>query len=228
MENEEYYAVFQGKQTGVFRSWTEVQPLVSGFSGAVFKKFATLAEAEVYAKTGETKVERPLPVECRNSHFIYTDGAFSSKTKRCGVGVAFDAPYQACAIAKTLPTGSTHQQAEIEAIVCALLAVSQNGELKRLAHVTIWTDSDYALKCLTVWCHVWRKNGWLTTHLGPVKYRNLIEKGTKLLQALPNVKLRHISEVGLVSHAPLDQHATALTKAVWAGNRRADGLARGF
>ena len=152
MENEEYYAVFQGKQTGVFRSWTEVQPLVSGFSGAVFKKFATLAEAELYAKTGETKVEKPLPVECRNSHFIYTDGAFSSKTKRCGVGVAFDAPYQACAIAKTLPTGSTHQQAEIEAIVCALLAVSQNGELKRLAHVTIWTDSDYALKCLTVWC----------------------------------------------------------------------------
>lgn len=41
-----YYAVKVGVRTGVFTSWEECQKAVDGFSGAKFKKFRSLEEAE--------------------------------------------------------------------------------------------------------------------------------------------------------------------------------------
>lgn len=42
------YAVKVGKKTGKFYNWTECSKSVWGFSGAVFKKFATEEEADAY------------------------------------------------------------------------------------------------------------------------------------------------------------------------------------
>lgn len=52
------YAVANGEQIGVFRTWAETQPLVSGFKGATFKKFTfqTLKEAVEFFK------QSPFPI----------------------------------------------------------------------------------------------------------------------------------------------------------------------
>ena len=34
-----YYAVKNGRQTGIFESWAECEEQVKGFSGAVYKSF---------------------------------------------------------------------------------------------------------------------------------------------------------------------------------------------
>ncbi len=44
-----YYAVQKGKKPGVYNSWDECKAQVTGFSGAVYKKFSTRAEAETFA-----------------------------------------------------------------------------------------------------------------------------------------------------------------------------------
>ncbi|KAK0567591.1 hypothetical protein OC844_000174 [Tilletia horrida] len=41
-----FYAVRKGRQPGVYLTWEECQNMVNGFRGAVFKKFATEAEAQ--------------------------------------------------------------------------------------------------------------------------------------------------------------------------------------
>ncbi len=41
-----YYVVWKGKQTWVFSSWNQVQPLISWFSDAKFKSFETREDAE--------------------------------------------------------------------------------------------------------------------------------------------------------------------------------------
>lgn len=41
-----YYAVAQGRKTGIFSSWAECEPLVYRFKGARHKKFITREEAE--------------------------------------------------------------------------------------------------------------------------------------------------------------------------------------
>lgn len=47
-----FYAVAKGRKPGIFRSWTECEDQVRGFSGAVFKKFKTNDEALDFIKTG--------------------------------------------------------------------------------------------------------------------------------------------------------------------------------
>ena len=43
-----FYAVKQGKIPGIYRSWAECSAQVHGFSGAIYKSFPTLEEAEVF------------------------------------------------------------------------------------------------------------------------------------------------------------------------------------
>ncbi|KAL7031635.1 hypothetical protein ACKWTF_007079 [Chironomus riparius] len=50
-----FYAVAKGKSPGIFKTWPECQQQVKGFSGAVFKKFKTLNEAENFIKQNQTQ-----------------------------------------------------------------------------------------------------------------------------------------------------------------------------
>lgn len=45
---KKYYAVRQGRQTGLFTSWDDCKAQVQGYSGAEFKSFASLADAQQY------------------------------------------------------------------------------------------------------------------------------------------------------------------------------------
>ncbi|XP_076351678.1 uncharacterized protein LOC143247447 isoform X2 [Tachypleus tridentatus] len=56
-----YYAVHKGRTTGVFGSWEECERQVKGFSGAVFKKFDTQAEAQSFVITGTSKKNAQPP-----------------------------------------------------------------------------------------------------------------------------------------------------------------------
>ncbi|MCQ2969603.1 MAG: ribonuclease H family protein [Clostridium sp.] len=48
MAKKNYYAVKVGFRTGIFKSWAECLACVQGYSGAKFKGFATLEEAEAF------------------------------------------------------------------------------------------------------------------------------------------------------------------------------------
>lgn len=225
-----WFGVHVGKHTGVFTEWRCVEPLVKGFPGAKFKKFPTKEEAIQFAETGTIASALPaLPasaqcsVDAVTGVHIFTDGAYSSKTKRAGVGIAFSRPFQALAVSKPL-NGVTNQYAELTAIVSALWIIKENSELVNTPLITIWTDSDYSIKCLLHYICAWRESNWITSSGSPVKYRNVIEKGAELLGCLLNVRLRHISEVGITSHQnpPV---AKGLSYFVWDGNKQADELA---
>ena len=45
---KKFYAVKVGRQTGIFETWAECQNQINGFSGAIYKSFATKAEAEAF------------------------------------------------------------------------------------------------------------------------------------------------------------------------------------
>lgn len=47
-----FYAVRRGRKTGIFNSWAQCKAQIDGFSGAVYKSFTTLAEAEAYLAGG--------------------------------------------------------------------------------------------------------------------------------------------------------------------------------
>ncbi len=81
-----YYAVKQGRETGIFKTWDECQKQVKGFSGALFKSFPTKEEAEKYLKTEKSPIEDKSKIifneEIPQGNVAYTDGAYEKGGER--------------------------------------------------------------------------------------------------------------------------------------------------
>ncbi|KIX99178.1 uncharacterized protein Z520_04754 [Fonsecaea multimorphosa CBS 102226] len=62
----------------------------------------------------------------------------------------------------------TNQRAELTAILRALDIAPRHRE------VTIYTDSKYAIDCVTNWYRNWKKNGWVNSKGKPVENKDLV------------------------------------------------------
>jgi len=160
-----WYAVVSGKIPGIYNSWSETQKMVIGYSGAIFKSFETKKEAEEFFVSSSSsssskknaKKEDFLPLAFKTT--IYTDGSF--KKDKCGFGIVIflDTGVKITAlgkvpISKTNPSlnRASNNVAELYAIYVALSLIKSD--------VLIYTDSQYAISCLTSYIHDWIKNGW--------------------------------------------------------------------
>lgn len=74
-----FYAVKKGKQPGIYQTWDECKQQVHGFSGAVYKSFSSLQEAQDFL------VEKK-DVIFHEGIIAYVDGSFNIKTKEYGYG----------------------------------------------------------------------------------------------------------------------------------------------
>ena len=221
-----FYAVHVGKTPGVYTSWNEAQSQISGVRGAVFKKFTSEADARYFVEHGNFKQPEISLDGFHDALHVFTDGAYSSKTKRAGMGVAFSTPFRHLSEAKILPSGSTHQLAELEALSVALWLIDRHQyEIEN--PVWIWTDSDYSVKCVRDYLPRWEASGWVTSSGKPVKHQATIRSIKTLLDRLPSIQLHHISELGLTSHQAKADLSGYEQLVVWEGNDRADKLARG-
>lgn len=102
---------------------------------------------------------------------IYTDGSTLSNGQEgavAGVGVFFGDGDPRNISERLAGDIQTNQRAELTAILRALQSVPP------LHGVLIWSDSMYAIKCVTEWFVKWEMNGW-KTHKGPVQNRDLVE-----------------------------------------------------
>lgn len=59
MAKKKYYAVRVGKTPGIYSTWDECQEQVKGFSGAEYKSFATMSEAEQFMLGEQSKETSP-------------------------------------------------------------------------------------------------------------------------------------------------------------------------
>lgn len=104
---KKYYAVARGKTPGIYFTWEDCKTQVQQFSGAVYKSFPTLQEAEQFIeKVNETGMQGNVPVssdDIRNTeevqpvstkqHLIaYVDGSYEQSRKRYAYGCALVLP----------------------------------------------------------------------------------------------------------------------------------------
>ena len=76
-----FYAVKNGRKTGIFSTWQECREQIDGFSGAEFKGFATYEDAVAYF--GQTEKEDLSVCEA----VAYTDGSFLLAEGKYSFGV---------------------------------------------------------------------------------------------------------------------------------------------
>lgn len=83
MSEKKYYAVKNGRETGIFESWEECQKQIINFSGAVYKKFTDLEKAVEFLNGGMQ--EKINSDDLTNLH-AYIDGSFSNSLQETGYG----------------------------------------------------------------------------------------------------------------------------------------------
>lgn len=80
-----FYAVKVGRNPGIYQSWSECEEQVKGFSGAIYKSFASMEEAEAYlSNISENKVETGKEDA---EAVAYVDGSYDDSKKVFAAGV---------------------------------------------------------------------------------------------------------------------------------------------
>lgn len=82
MSPKKTYAVRRGRETGLFQTWADCQKQVIGFSGAEYKSFKTLKEAEEYISGASEEVV--------GENFVTDDGNQSAEVVVAYVDGSYD------------------------------------------------------------------------------------------------------------------------------------------
>lgn len=86
--SKKYYAVREGRKPGIYHSWPEAQKQILRYSGATYKSFKTLAEAEGFM-ANKSMVTFDANHETDDETVIaYVDGSFDKHTERYSFGAA--------------------------------------------------------------------------------------------------------------------------------------------
>lgn len=195
MATKKYYAVRQGRKTGIFDTWAECLPQVAGYSGAVYKSFATLDEAEKFL-TGEIawgnkpaikgakhdKAPKKIPgrdnsVDKDNGepvdYIIYTDGSCLSNPGGAGGWAVVRENAQTGEISEFSGGAkeTTNNRMELTAALEALKAVAVGSKIR------LYTDSQYLKNAFTKgWLTAWKSRQWKKADGTAVLNRDLWEE----------------------------------------------------
>jgi ribonuclease HI len=184
---------------GIYLTWSECEAQVKGYSGAQYKSFTLLSDAKLYINeqieiVPENSVTKTKKVASQTQTYdieVYTDGSCVDSVGGYGIVYITDGvekeffghvPYEVC----------TNNIAELYAIKSAIeLILKYNTSDKK--KITIYSDSIYSIKSLTIWYKNWKKNGWRTSNGEEVKNKELIQSILILMKEIPNLKFQHVA-----------------------------------
>ena len=162
-----YYAVRKGSKTGIFESWEECRKHITGYSGAEFKKFKELHQAEIYLSA--ESLNNAANDDLKGLH-AYIDGSFSEKITETGYGavILFDGE-----IIHTIK-GSSKKYIDMRNVAGELFAaaVSIKWALDN-GYQSISLHHDYS------GIAHWAKGEWKTNQEGTINYKKFIDDVSK-------------------------------------------------
>lgn len=158
---------------------------------------------------------------------IFTDGGCSNngrKGARAAYAVHFP-DFSHLDTSKNLHENPTNQHAELSGILTATQIILNNTELFQNKAITIYTDSMYSIKCITLWSKNWVRNGWLGANGKPVKNSECISNILENLKKLANLKIE-IEFEHVFSHTtePKGISKDSLKYKIWLGNKIVDEM----
>lgn len=156
-----FYAVRIGKVPGIYNTWDECKAQVEGFSGASYKSFKTLDEAERFIRQEDDS-------KCHMGLCAYVDGSFNAEKGIYGSGAVI--LYDNEIIDKIKRTGNSeilvpmrNVSGEIAASVAAMRYAVENG----YDSITVFHDYEGIAK----WC----TGEWKTEKDGTKMYKRFYD-----------------------------------------------------
>jgi ribonuclease HI len=150
-----YYAIVKGNTNNtIVNSWDECKALVHGYKGAIFKKFTTKEEADVFIESNQNNILPPMttvpsqlticsriPDSNTKSIIIYTDGSLVRKDGLIYAGFGIYIPDQHFESSRRLTGKKTNNRAELTAIISAIQMYKEDENIE----LCIYTDSQYSI-----------------------------------------------------------------------------------
>jgi ribonuclease HI len=125
---------------------------------------------------------------------VFTDGACThngSAHAKAGYAVWFpEAKDRSVAARLPVSDPQTNQRAELFAIARATLILEEAGFLDE--DVVVYTDSEYAMNCLTKWIPGWMARQWKTSAGGDVLHKDLIQETARRLAKFKSHRFIHV------------------------------------
>ncbi|MGN1116248.1 MAG: viroplasmin family protein [Candidatus Ornithomonoglobus sp.] len=155
---KKFYAVKNGRQTGIFKTWPECQRQVTGFKGAAFKGFETLEEAEAFIAGG---AQDTSPRE--GAAVAYVDGSYDQRDKRFSYGMVLFCN------GETITKNEAFRDPELAEMrnVAGEIKGAQEAMLYCVENGIEKLDIYYDYAGIECWC----TGAWKTNKTGTIAYR---------------------------------------------------------
>lgn len=169
-----FYAVKKGVCPGIYKSWEECQRNVTGFSGAEFKGFKTLEEAEEYmGSSAALKAGANGEKEASDECFAFVDGSFNAVTKVYGYGGFLVDGGQKHILQGA---GSDPEMAEMRNVageICGCVAAVEKAIELGIKEIKIYYDY--------MGIEMWATGKWKRNKTGTAEYHDFMQKAARLV-----------------------------------------------
>lgn len=159
-----YYAVREGRNIGVYKTWAECESQVRGYSGAEYKKFPTYEAAMDFMNGKEEAVkQKDLSMLEDNEMVAYVDGSFDKDNRYYSYGaVIFTAEGKEIYSQKENYENMVDMRNVAGEIRGAMVAMEQAFKKNK---DTLYLYYDY------MGIEKWAKGEWKTNKYGTQKYK---------------------------------------------------------
>lgn len=178
-----FYAVANGKSIGIFSNWNDCNDSVKGYKNALFKKFKTKEEADHFLQLHDKKSDSH-----NADYYVYTDGACSNNGRdnaSAGIGIFFGINDNRN-VSKKIIGKQTNNIAELSAIIETYYIIK--NDILNGTKITIVTDSEYAIKCVSSYGEKCYNKGWGVN----IPNKELVKTAYEMYKDKPNIQFMHI------------------------------------
>lgn len=235
---KKFYVVWKGRKPGIYTDWPTCLQQVDKFTGARYKSFPSLKDAQLAFDNGSLpagtasksknksnastlKTYTAKEVLAFDAHTkIFTDGGCEPNPGEAGSGLAVYCNNELTQLWYGLynPMG-TNNTAELNALHQALLIAER--EIKAQHSVVIFCDSKYSIQCVTQWAAGWEKKGWKKAG-GEIKNLVLIQQMFALYQTVKeSVHILHVN-----GHVGVEGNELADRMSIYAMSKKETQLVR--
>ena len=187
-----FYAVANGRTTGIFLHWNDCSDSVKGYKNAVYKKFDLREEADNFIKSNNTILKqynnKIIDNESNPDYYVYTDGSCLNNGKynaSSGIGIYFGINDNRN-VSKKIEGKQTNNTAELSAII-ETYSIIENDILNG-KNIVIVSDSQYAIKCATSYGEKCCKINWNVD----IPNKELVKTLYEMYKNKHNVKFMYI------------------------------------
>ena len=189
MAKKKFYAVKQGRKTGMFLTWDDCKKQVMGYPGAIYKSFGTREEAEAYLgvtgaqtdqKDREAGITRSVSSgnnkseNTENAVEIYVDGSYHAATKEFSYGMVVLIDGKEEKFSQKMTDPELAQMRNVAGEIKGSEAAMQYALDHKIPSIIIYHD----YQGIASWCN----GDWKANKPGTIAYRDFYREASRKIK----------------------------------------------